>query len=119
MSGSIEELEHAFKAGSEVKVGVSGLCDGIDAAGDASLSHELFIQVGSGYYYTGEKLFIGATHPFVRIKPAIPVRYTSRGWDYGWAMCRTDGKFALSMVDPYTLSFRRSDGRHAIRWFVR
>ena len=119
MSGSIEELEEAFKLGSEVKVGVSGLCDGIDAAGDASLSHELFIQIGSGYYYTGEKLFIGATHPFVRIKPAIPVRYTSRGWDYGWAMCRTDGKFALSMVDPYTLSFRRSDGRHAIRWFVR
>lgn len=118
ISGSIEELEDAFKAGSEVKVGVSALCDGIDAA-DFSLNHELFIQVGYGYYYTGEKLFIGATHPFVRIKPTIPVRYTSRGWDYGWAMCRTDGKVALSMVDPYTLSFRRSEGRHAIRWFVR
>jgi len=118
ISGSIEEMEDAFKAGSEVKVGVSALCDGIDAS-DSSLNHELFIQVGYGYYYTGEKLFIGATHPFVRIKPAIPVRYTSRGWDYGWAMCRTDGKVALSMVDPYTLSFRRSEGHHAIRWFVR
>ena len=102
-----------------MKVGVSGLCDEINVAGDTSLSNDLFIQVGSGYYYTGKKLFIGATHPFVRIKPAIPVRYTSRGWDYGWAMCRSDGKVALSMVDPYTLSFRRSEGRHAIRWLVR
>jgi hypothetical protein len=119
VSGSIEELEDAFKTGSEVKVGVSGLCDGVVTEGDTPINHELFIQVGYGYYYTGEKLFIGATHPFVRIKPAIPVRYTSRGWDYGWAMCRTDGKVALSMVDPYTLSFSRSEGHHAIRWFVR
>jgi hypothetical protein len=119
VSGSIEELEDAFKSGSEVKVGVSGLCDGIVTEADTPIDHELFIQVGYGYYYTEEKLFIGATHPFVRIKPAIPVRYTSRGWDYGWAMCRTDGKVALSMVDPYTLSFSQSEGHHAIRWFVR
>ena len=34
-------------------------------------------------------------------------------------MPRSDGLVARWLVDPYTLKFRKSEGRYAIRWFVR
>jgi hypothetical protein len=84
-----------------------------------ALDHEVFIQFHAGYYYTERKLFIGATHPFVRVRPAIPMRYVSGGWDFGWAVVRTHGHVALRLVDPHTLGFRDVERRCALRWFVR
>ena len=55
----------------------------------------------------------------MRVRPAIPLAYGSGGWDFGWLIPRTDGFVARSLVDPYTLKFHKSDGRYAIRWFVR
>ena len=32
-----------------------------------------------------------ASHLVVRVKPAVPMRYESHGWDFGWLYLRTDG----------------------------
>jgi hypothetical protein len=118
-SGSVEALADAFSNGSEVKVGISGLCADLADGPADSIEHEVFIQVGSCYYYTEARLFIGATHPFVRVRPAVPLAYGSRAWDFGWAMAKTDGRAELLLADPYSLKFRRLQERYPIRWFVR
>jgi hypothetical protein len=139
VSGSADALAEAFEHGAEIKVAIRNLCADASAAASAALStrlstrlstslapdparlldHEVFIQVGPGYYYTEQKLFIAGTHPLVRVKPGIPMRYESRGWDFGWLMPRTDGRVAMLLYDPYTLREQRRAGCYAIRWFVR
>lgn len=113
-SGSLEMLVKAFINGAEVKVAIRGLCE--DLGG--TLDHEVFVQTGSGYYCTERKLYCAGTHPVVRVKPGIPLRYESRGWDFGWLMPRTDGFVARWLCDPYTLKFTKNERRYAIRWFV-
>ena len=118
VSGAVDALAAAFTAGRAVKVGISGLCS--DLAGDEEcLEHEVFVETGSGYYYVDQKLFIAGSHPVVRVKPGIPLRYQSQGWDFGWLLLRTDGTVVYRRCDPYTLNFRDDRKRHAIRWFVR
>ena len=55
----------------------------------------------------------------MRVRPAIPMRYASRNWDFGWLMPRTDGTVERWLCDPYTLKFEKSRGADAVRWFVR
>ena len=117
-SGSIDALAEAAGNGAEVKVGIRGLCADLAEEG-SSRDHEVFVQVHSNYYYTERRLFIGATQPLVRVRPGVPLRYVSRGWDFGWVMARTDGYTARLLVDPYTLRFNRSTSAHSVRWFVR
>ena len=119
VSGSIDALVEAFSRGCEVKVGIRGLCGDLHTGSSPPTEHEVFIQVGSCYYYTRRKQFMAASQPVVRVRPAIPMRYESKGWDFGWLMPRTDGFVARWLVDPYTLKFHKSDGRYAMRWFVR
>lgn len=114
LSGSVDRLAHEFAQGREVKVGIHNLC-----APFGGIEHEVFVQTGPGYYYTERRLFLAETQPVVRVKPAIPMRYESRGWDFGWLLPRTDGVVAHWMVDPYTLRFEKSESRHAVRWFTR
>ncbi len=118
-AGSIDLLAGAFEAGAEVKVAIRNLCADLAAQPDRLVEHEVFIQVGPGYYYTGHKLFIAGTHPLVRVRPGIPLRYMSQAWDFGWLMPRTDGRAAMLLYDPYTLKVRRRAGQFAMRWFVR
>src|SRR5262249_35847938 len=76
-AGSIDELADAFRHGAEFKIGICGLCDDLAATGQSSfdfpivaerpLPHEIFIQLGSCYYYTREKLFVAGAHPLPRI----------------------------------------------------
>ena len=115
VGGSLEELIEAFIHGSEIKVGLRGLC--ADLGGE--LDHEVFVHAGPGYYSTERKIFCAGTQPVVRVKPAIPMRYESRGWDFGWLMARTDGLVASWLCDPYTLKYHKNDNHHAIRWLVR
>jgi len=115
LSGSIDALAEAFSDGACIKVGIGGLCD--DLGGE--LPHEVFIETGSGYYYTEQQLFIAGSHPLVRVRPDIPMRYQSEGWDFGWLVLRTDGAVAYRRCDPYSLAFTDGDRRHSIRWFVR
>ena len=118
-SGSIQALVEAFSDGYEVKVGVRGLCSDLANEPAAAVDHEVFVQLGSCYYYTDKACFIGGSHPVVRVKPGSPLRYASRGWDFGWLLLRTDGYVAYRRCDPYKLTFRDVKERHAIRWFVR
>ena len=118
-AGSVDALVEAFSNGAEVKVGIRNLCSGLASDPSDALDHEVFIQLNSCYYYTEQKLFIGSTHPLVRVRPAVPMEYVSKGWDFGWAVVGTDGQGALRLVDPYTLGFHDDDGRYAVRWFVR
>lgn len=117
--GSIEALAHEFSQGREVKVGIRGLCADFEDNPKNALEHEVFVQTGSCYYYTERKQFMAASQPVVRVRPHIPLRYRSKEWDFGWLMPRTDGLVPRWLVDPYTLRFSKSEGRHAIRWFVR
>lgn len=119
VSGSVDVLGDAFTQGCELKVAIRGLCADLAKEGEPSPDHEIYVNVGSAYYYTAQKLFIAGTIPTVRVKPAVPLRYTSQGWDFGWLMPRTDGYCARLLNDPYTLQFNRSNGRYAMRWFAR
>lgn len=77
-SGSLEDLVAAFSSGCALKIGVRGLCDDLDPESRRGVSHEVFVQAGPGYYYTEQRLFMVGTHPVIRVKPAIPMRYESR-----------------------------------------
>jgi hypothetical protein len=114
-SGSLKELTEAFVQGNEIKVGVRGLCADLGS----EMDHEIFTHTGPGYYNTENNVFSAGTQPLVRVKPAIPMSYESRGWDFGWLVVRTDGYVAHWLCDPYTLKFNKSNGHYAIRWFVR
>ncbi len=118
ISGSWKELRDAFMSGCEFKVAIRGLCDDL-CGGATSPAHEIFVQCGSAYCYTERKLFFAATHPTVRVKPSIPMKYESKGWDFGWLIPYTDGTVKQLLYDPYTLQHRKTEKRLAIRWFAR
>lgn len=123
VSGSLDELMNAFSRGSEIKVGVRNLCSelggGEKSKNEGFLQNEIFVQTGSGYYNSGQKLFSAGSHPVVRVAPAKPLLYASHNWDFGWLFLRTDGRVQYRRCDPYTLKFEDRDGRYALRWFVR
>ena len=102
-----------------MKLGISGLCDALAEDGGAAMRHEVFIQGGSGYYYTEKQLYIMGTHPLVRVRPGKPMAYTSGGWDFGWVIARTDGRVVYRRCDPYTLAFEDIEMQCGVRWFVR
>ena len=110
--GNISDLTEAFIAGAEVKIAVGGLC----ADPTAMIDHEVFIHLGACYYYTEGRLLMGSANPVIRTTPSIPLGYSTRGWDFGWLMPRTDGHVARWLCDPYTLKFRRDARRYAMRW---
>ncbi len=130
VSGSVEALADAVAAGSEVKIAVRGLCEDLSPVPESSVpaselpasqppvDHEVFIHLGACYYYTQSKRLMASANPVVRTRPTIPLRYTSTGWDFGWLMPRTDGHVARWLCDPYTLRFRKSAERYAMRWFL-
>ena len=115
--GSVEALGVAAAQGREVKVAIAGLCD--DLAGDeVALGHEVFVHGGATYYYTEAQNFMVAAHPLIRTRAAVPLGYASRAWDFGWVKPCSDGRVFRWLVDPYTLTYHRSEGRYAMRWFV-
>lgn len=118
LSGNIDMLEQAFQEGKEVKAGIKNLCSDLTEK-ENGLLHEVFVHCGSCYYYTESKVFIAASHPVVRVSPAIPLQYSSKNWDFGWLILKSDGNVPRMMVNPYDLRFTRSHQRYAIRWFVR
>jgi len=117
--GSLDALAAAFSQGREIKVGIRGLCADLAEPATAALDHTVFVHTGPGYYATERRLFTAGCQPAVRVRPDVPMRYESRGWDFGWLMVRSDGFIARWLCDPYTLQFRKSQERHAIRWFAR
>ena len=114
-----EELVEAFREGCAIKIGVSGLCDDFTPPGESPPPHEVFVQTGSAYHYTEQSLFMVGSHPLVRVRPAIPLRYATNNWDFGWLFVRTDGHVVYRRCDPYTLRFDDCAMQCAVRWFVR
>ena len=120
ISGSLERLREAFVEGCGVKVAVTDLCSSLTQPGaSVPVKHEVFVATSSGCYYASEGILLAGSHPVIRIKPAIPLRYESGSWDFGWLVLRTDGRVVYRRCDPYTFAFKDIDERHAIRWFVR
>lgn len=118
-AGSIEALVEAFSSGSAIKVGIDNLCADFSSTNDRIPEHEVFVQGGSAYFYTDQKVFMIGTHPVVRVKPGVPLRYATRNWDFGWLFVRSDGEIVYRRCDPYSLRFDDRVSRHAVRWFVR
>ena len=118
ISGSSRLLEEASSMGCDIKVGISGIADGIFGA-KSELKHELFIHTGPHYYYTETGFMVAGTRPFVRVLPEIPMTYKDKNWDFGWAIVRSDGHVAGLYYDPHTLKYKKTYTRHAMRWFVK
>jgi len=117
-AGSFSALAEAFEQGCDVKVAVAGLCADLCPDPAAAAGQEWFVHCGPGYYETESQRFAAGSQPTVRVIPATPMRYRSGGWDFGWLLPRTDGTVFRWLCDPYTLQFRKSEGRYPIRWFV-
>lgn len=118
-TGSLEALVDAFSSGCAIKLGIGNLCADLVPANEQIPDHEVFVQGGSAYYYTEQKLFMIGSHPVVRVKPTIPLRYATQNWDFGWLFVRSDGRVVYRRCDPYSLTFDDRVSRHAVRWFVR
>ncbi len=117
-SGSWEAFHQAHRDGREFKAGIAGLC--ADLAGPAdSIPHEFFTLLGSGWVHTALGRYEALSHPLVRVTPAIPMTYRSRGWDVAWVYLQTDGCAVVRALDPYTRKFRDRETRLNCRWFVR
>jgi hypothetical protein len=118
ISGSLDELVDSFQAGCAIKLGLRGLCRDL-AAPDESRPHEVFVQGGSAYFYTQKRQLIVGSHPVIRLSPAIPLRYRTANWDFGWLMVRTDGHVVYRRCDPMSLRFTDHRMSLEVRWFVR
>ncbi|MEE2657129.1 MAG: hypothetical protein VX733_01415 [Candidatus Latescibacterota bacterium] len=116
-SGSVGALGDAFARGCSVKTAVTGLCADL-SEGYQAPEHELFTLTGSGYHYTESNVFVAGSHPVVRVRPGIPMRYGSHGWDSGWLVLRSDGAVVYRRCDPYKLTWEDRRYRCAMRWFV-
>ena len=117
-SGSLDALVQAFSEGSELKVAIGDLCSDLISSNDTPIEHEVFVQIGAGYYYTERKQFMASANPVVRTRPTIPLGYGSSCWDFGWVMPRSDGHLARWICNPYTLQFEKSTTKNSMRWFV-
>jgi len=119
VSGSVEALADAFAQGRQVKLAIRDLCHELAGDDQQPLTHEVFIQASSCYYYTEQRLFVAGANPLVRVRPGIPLQYTSGGWDVCWLVARTDGAVSLRRLDPYSLKFEDRLEKFAVRWFVK
>lgn len=116
LSGSYQALGDAARRGRSLKVGVRDLCAGL---GDTDLAHEVFAELGSIYDHVDRGFIGGESLPLVRVAPAVPLRYASGNWSFGWILPRSDGQVAHEIIDPYTRAFSQTFTRNAARWFVR
>jgi len=117
--GSLEALRDAFRAGKSLKVGVQDLCADLGPAGRTRLRHEVFVEMGPIYNHQEQGFLGGESQPVVRVAPAVPMRYHSGNWNYGWVLPRTDGRVFQLIVDPPTHKFIKTERRCAMRWFAR
>lgn len=117
-SGSLDDLVDAFLQGYEIKAAIRGLCADLADSHGQRIPHEVFVHCGPCYFNTESRVFCAGSQPVVRVRPAIPMLYKSRGWDFGWLMPRTDGFVAQWLCDPYSLTFQKRHGHYEIRWFA-
>jgi hypothetical protein len=114
LTGSLDELVEAASCGRPLKVGVKDLVQ----TDSATPPHWVFVELGPNYYYTESRRLVAQTRPLVRVTPAIPLRYETGNWDFGWLIVSTDGDAQYLRYDPATLAVDEVPGRHALEWFV-
>jgi len=123
MEGRHEQVEMRAGIGSGESCERRGSADAhrrrLPGGGEGPIPHEVFVHARSCYYYTEQQLFITGSQPVVRVRPGIPLRYTTGGWDFGWLLLPTDGRVVYRRCDPYTLKFNDMTMQRAMRWFVR
>ena len=118
VSGSLEALQEAFRAGRNLKVAIAGLCAGLAPEGEQPIAHELIVELGPIYNHQDEGYLGGESLPVVRVSPGVPLRYGSGNWNFGWLLPRTDGIVHQLVIDPYTRDFTREETRCPITWFA-
>ena len=118
-SGSLLQLQNAFRTGASIKVGIKNLCADLVLPGQMPIAHEVFVELHSIYNHEQSGFLGGESQPLVRIAPGNPLRYKSNNWNCGWVLPRTDGIVHQLIVNPYTHEFIRTEGRFSMRWFVR
>lgn len=115
LSGCIDELGSAVRSGQGIKVAVSNFSPSPES--DVS-SFQTMVRLTSSYSYTRDRRLIGLTMPLVRVRPSMPMGYSSGGWDFGWALVSTNGLVNYRRCDPQTLRFTDTRSHHSIRWFT-
>ena len=115
LAGNKEALWEAVRSGSDIRVGITGICSELPSA--QPYDHTLYVRAAFLYHYQESGLLVAETHPFVRVAPDIPLRYASDNWDYCWAIVRTDGECSVMRMDPYTLDFTETKNRYSISWY--
>lgn len=119
ISGSINLLSEALSNGSEIKVSIKNLCKDLTPETSHNTAHEVFIKTCACWFCTEQKMFVAGTNPLVRVRPNIPLVYSSNAWDFGWMILRTDGYAVKRICNPYTLKFTDTLQNFAVRWFAR
>jgi len=118
-AGSLDALNGAFRNGCSIKVAVQNLCRDLTPDGQPALEHAVLVELGSLYNHIECGFLSGESLPLVRIAPAIPLRYETGNWNFGWILPRTDGVVFHLVVDPYSRAVRQYSDRYAMSWFAR
>jgi len=118
ISGSLDALQEAFRAGRSLKVGVKNLCSDLVLEGKQAIEHEVFVELHSIYNHHDAGYLGGESQPVVRVAPDVPLRYEHGNWNFGWILPRTDGIVHQLIIDPHTRSFTKKECRFASRWFA-
>jgi hypothetical protein len=117
LSGSIDQLEEAYRTGRGIKISFTGLLSSMWENTDHR--DEVFIHCGSSYYYTKDKLMITNTLPFISLPVSIPLLYRSRSFRYCWMVARTDGHVQVRSFDPFKNDWETVTYKLPVRWFAK
>jgi len=119
ITGSYDALAGAVRSGRSLKAGIRDLCASMDFATRSTLSHEVFVELGSIYNHADRGFLGGESLPIVRVAPAVPLGYGSGDWNFGWILPRSDGTVSHQIIDPCTREFSQVVAHNSVRWFAR
>ena len=116
VSGDIDALGAAYACGRPIKIAFKGLSDVM--WGKTGHTDEIYIQCGSSYYYTDNKVMLTNTHPFVSVPADIPMTYKPRSFRYCWLVASTDGRTEVRSYDPFLSEWKITKANLPVRWFA-
>ena len=115
-SGSKDAMARAYGAGRGIKLAVRGLSSVL--WGDTGHEDEIYIHCGSSYYYTGDRLMITNTLPFVSVPANIPLTYKPKSFRYCWIIARSDGRIEVRAYSPFKNTWETRVAHLPLRWFA-
>lgn len=114
VNGSLDDLIHEIRAGREVKAAIRNF-----QLGDGDAEYEVFTYLGSSYYSTESRILHINSQPVVIVHSPDPLRYGSGNWSSGQMLLASDGNIGYWYYDPYTMEYKKTSDRCAVRYFVR